>query len=164
MKKRLEIGDVYEVEVKNGKKYMQYIGDDSSQLYSPVLRVFKNTYPHDTVYSSELLKTNETEFYVHVTDLALGEKDGKWKKIGNCNELGELEEIIFKSSVDWFANRNLEISENWYVWPMNGQNRDVKVDDEVLNRAFIGLVIQPDNVLEMIENKGVYPGVYPKHK
>lgn len=69
VKKRVytKIGDVYCAEIDDSfKMYFQYIMDDTSQLTSPVVRVFKTKYPlyYDPVL--EDIIRDEIVFYAHV--------------------------------------------------------------------------------------------------
>lgn len=164
MKKRLEIGDVFEINLEKGKKYMQYIGDDMKQLNSSVIRVFKPVYQKNTVYNLSLINNVETEFCVHVVDIKSGEKEGLWQKVANEKVLNDNEGIIFKESCD-HGNLEIKISKNWSVWRFGeDQSHEVDYRDEILDKANIDLIIQPDHVIEMINNNGIYPGIYPKHK
>lgn len=56
MAKRIitRIGDVFEVQLDNCKKYFQYIANDMTQLNSSVIRAFVEEYPLD--YSPNLRK------------------------------------------------------------------------------------------------------------
>lgn len=164
MKKQLEIGDVFEVPVSGGKKYMQFIGDDWHQLNSSVIRVFKKIHSKDTVYDLSLLEDDEEEFCVHVVDIRQGEKENLWHKVANEEVVGADNKVFFKGSHD-LGNPEVKVSKDWYVWQFGEDgSQEVSQQDEILDHAYVELIMQPKRVYEMIENGGTYPGVYPKHK
>jgi hypothetical protein len=155
---------VFEIKVNGGKKYMQFIADDIQQLNSSVLRVFKSIHVYDLGYNPSLLKNDEEEFCMHVTDIKRGEKEGLWRKIAN--------EKVFKSDVDVFfkgtfdmGNPEVKLSKKWYVWRL-GEDHSHEVDyrDGILDKAYIGLIVPPIDVYEMANNGGKLSGFYPKHK
>jgi hypothetical protein len=164
MKKRLEIGDVFQVSLEGGKKYMQFIADDWKQLNSSVLRVFKKLHSQETEFNVILIENDEEEFCVHITDIKQGEKDGLWEKVANEEIVYKDKDIFFKGSYD-YGNPEVKESKDWYVWRLGEEkSQEVSFDDEILHKAYIGTISQPQHVFEMVEHNGEFQGFYPKHK
>ena len=114
------IGDIFRVEMDNGsQRFFQYITRDSCQLGSPVIRVFKEVYPADYVLDAEDVVNGEVDFYAH-TGLQIGIKQNCWQKVGKSKNLGETEHIMFR-----FHNFEPHGSRTWYVWPINGESRQI---------------------------------------
>src|SRR3989338_10410086 len=156
---RPKVGDIFEVLLKNGTKgYVQYIGNDITQLNSDVVRIFKKRYSSDVTPSLEEIVKGEIEFYAHVVGVEVGEEDGSWKRIGNSKELGDPKAPFFRDSRD-FGNK-VKISERWSVWHMNEEMIYVgKLDVENV-RADIGYVTWPQKVIERMQT-GKYSDSYP---
>lgn len=154
MKKMIvQIGDVFCVYIKNHfKRYFQYIGSDSTQLNSNVIKVFKGYYPLDSKIDLQKIVEDEVDFYAHV-DINAGFKSLYWEKVGNapfkeninlyfriCN-YGIREEMNVKFSTDWFIwqmNKPMQ-----YVGKLKGENR--KID--------IGILWEPRIIFERMASK-----------
>jgi hypothetical protein len=163
---RPKIGDVFEIDLKNGKKaHVQYIGNDITQLNSDVIRVFKARYPIDKEIDIENIISDEIEFYSHVTGVKFGIEDGSWKNIGNSGKLGDPRAPFFRTSKDVGVAKvgepKPEISKNWVVWHMNEPMTHV---GELLGedtKADIGVITWPKvivNDMRTGKQSFFYPG------
>ena len=120
MTKRIvsKIGNIYCTEIDNQYKvYLQYIAKDLEQLNSTVIRVFKKRYPINYEPILEDIVKDDIDFYAHVM-LNNGIRDGVWYKVGTHNDLGDTENICFRT----FSEGNyqhLTKSHRWYVWKIN---------------------------------------------
>ena len=104
----LKVGNVYCLEIEGTCKYfLQYVGDDKSQLNSNVIRVFKTRYPLAYVPNLDDIVNDEVMFYAHVI-LKFGIQDGIWYKVGKHKDVGDLD-IYFRL----FGYR-------WYTWKIDG--------------------------------------------
>lgn len=154
-----KIGDIFAVKINDHyKKYFQYIVSDLTQLNSDVIRAFKKSYPiEDSPELSEIVK-EEVEFYAHCVT-KLGIKMGYWECIGNTKEVGNFENVLFKSSSD-DGNLKIKISKNWWVWKINKEQRRVGMilgDDR---KAEVGSIIPPDSIVHRMQT-GEYDFIYP---
>ena len=159
-KRNTKIGDIFSVPLDNEyKKYLQYIANDLTQLNSDVIRAFKKKYPiNETPDLSEMIK-GEVEFYAHCVT-KWGVKLGFWEKVGNDPDIGNLS-ILFRDSTD-YGTPSIKISDNWWVWEINKEQRRVGklVGDNT--KAEIGVVIPPDSIVHRM-NTGKYDFMYPEY-
>lgn len=159
------IGDVFCVKVDDsGKKYFQLIAFDSTQLNSDVIRAFKKVYPLNADIELSEIVSGEVEFYAHcVTKLGLKMK--VWEKVGNIMVIGDTTQILFRGTDDYGSKTGedpIKKSNKWYVWRINGADFTQVGKLEGQNRkAFIGLVINPLGILELIRGNK-YPINYPE--
>lgn len=153
-----KIGDVFSVKIDDSiKKYFQYIVSDLTQLNSDVIRAFKKVYPISANPDLSEIVNGEVEFYAHcVTKLGL--KMGFWESVGNISDVGNFDYVLFRSSGD---NPKKRISQNWWVWKINEEQKPVgKLTGENRN-AEIGSVIPPDSIVYRMQT-GKYDFVYPE--
>ncbi len=158
MKSKTKIGDVFSVKIESvGKKYFQYIISDLTQLNSDVIRVFKKVYPiNDNPDLSEIVN-GEVEFYAHCVT-RLGLKMGYWESVGNIMSVVNFDNVLFRSSGD---NPQTKVSQNWWVWKINEEQKPVGKLKAENRKAEIGSVIPPDSIVHRIRT-GKYDFVYPE--
>jgi hypothetical protein len=169
-RKKPTVGDIYEVPLQGNKKgYVQYIGSDTSQLNSDVIRVFKCRESADSSLSIEEILKGEIEFYSHVTGMELGERDGSWIKVGNSNNVGDLKSPFFRDSADELVRKENgnyglpDVSKTWYVWRMNEPRVLVKdLSGDNIN-ADVGSALPPAWVVQRM-NTGKYQFFYSNYK
>lgn len=156
-----KIGDIFVVQISDAyKRYFQYIVSDLEQLNSDVIRVFKETYPINVEPSLIEIVSGEVDFYAHTTTLA-GVKLGLWKFYGNTAEIGNVEHILFRSSDD-AGDPTIIISEEWWVWYVNQERKYVGKLNREYQKAYIGLIYAPKNIVKLLQ--GIYVNPYPKFK
>lgn len=148
------IGDVFAVPLGNNmKKYFQLIAYDSKQLNSDVIRVFKKEYPMDESHVLEEIVSGEVEFYAHCIT-KWGVKLGYWEKVGKANEIGQLDHIKFRDTMDYgrkAGEEPIRVSNNWFVWRIGDVDfTDVGKLTGENRRAEIGLVINPASIVHRI--------------
>jgi hypothetical protein len=152
-----KIGDIFSVKIDDSsKKYFQYIISDLTQLNSDVIRVFSKVYP--VSFSPEISEIvgGEIEFYAHcVTKLGL--KMGYWEKVGNTNNVGDFNDVLFRSSGD---NPQTKVSDDWWVWKINEDQKQVGKLEGENRKAEIGSVIPPDIIVYRMQT-GEYDFAYP---
>ena len=158
-----KIGDVFKVEINESQvKYFQLIAFDLLQLNSDVIRGFESIYLKTDSPSIEQIVNDKTAFYAHCVT-KFGIKMNLWEKVGNSNQVGNLENIIFRSSDDYGDERFRDetISENWHIWKLGDENftKIKKLEGENRN-SFIGMVINPLGIIELIKGNK-YPPLYP---
>jgi len=159
-----KIGDIFSAKVDDHtKKFFQLIAFDLTQLNSDVVRAFKSSYPIDENPNFSVIVNDDVQFYAHCA-ASVGVKLGYWEKVGNCQDLGEIEHIRFRTTPDYGTMPGQEpvlVSSNWYVWHINdldfthvgrleGKNRD----------AHIGLVMSPVGIIELLKGRR-FPPRYP---
>lgn len=154
-----KIGDVFCAKLDNdSKKYLQYIVNDLTQLNSDVIRVFKQVFPIDATPDLTGVVNGEVEFYAHCVT-KWGVKLGCWEKIGNIKNIGKID-VLFRSSDD-DGNLEIKVSNNWWVWKINEEQRKIGELTEEYQKAEIGSVIPPDSIVHRMRT-GKYDFTYPK--
>ncbi len=157
-----KIGDVFCVKLDDrNKKYFQYVAKDLTQLNSDVIRAFKKTYSIDEEPNLSEVVKDEIAFYGHcVTNL--GVKMGVWEKVGKAPIVGELD-VLFRGTNDYghkLGDEPIKISNNWYIWKINEDFRDVgKLEGDNL-KSEIGVVVNPFDIAHRMRT-GKYDFVYP---
>ena len=160
--KSTKIGDVFEVKLSDTeKKYMQYVVSDLTQLNSDVVRVFSKLYPIDNKPSLEEIVSDDVQFYVHCAT-KLGLKKECWSLYGNIPVVGDYSKVIFRCSED-YGNPQVQVSEDWYIWHINGNFIDVGKLPPKYYQSYIGVICSPQSILDYVRT-GEYQGVYPKYK
>lgn len=158
MRNNTRIGDVFEVIFNDKKKYFQYIISDMTQLNSDVIRVFSHEYNvSESVSINEIVK-DEVQFYAHcVTKAGLVQK--LWTRVGNVQEVGNIENITFRISSD-YGNPEIKVSEGWLVWKINEDLVRVGKLEGKNREAEIGIIVIPEDIVDRIkynEYKFFYP-------
>src|SRR5471030_634572 len=120
-----KIGDVFSVRLDdNNKKYFQYVANDLTQLNSDVIRAFKKAHPINA--NPDLLEiiNDEIDFYAHCVT-KWGIKMGLWKKEGNVNNIGKIDQILFRDTTEYGTkpgDEPIRISNKWYVWKIGDKD------------------------------------------
>lgn len=138
-----KIGDLFSIQInENEKRYLQYVVSDHTQLNSDVIRAFKRVYHTDEEpILSEVVK-DEVDFYAHCVTKA-GIRQGIWKKVGNVQELGNVDDILFKDKDELSRP---DIQDDWYVWYVNKPIKDVRKLKGKYQKAYLGLIFQPESI------------------
>lgn len=152
-----KIGDVFSVKIEASyKKYFQLVAFDLTQLNSDVIRAFKKACPVNAHPDLSEIVNGEVEFYAHcVTKLGL--KMDYWKSVGNISNIGNFDNVLFRSSGD---NPQTRVSQNWWIWKINEEQRPVGKLTGENRKAEIGSVIPPDSIVYRMQT-GKYDFVYP---
>jgi hypothetical protein len=157
-------GDIFFVKINDtSKRYFQYITNDLKQLNSDIIRCFKKIYPiEDNPNLDEIIK-DEIFFHVHCV-VKLGVKLGCWEKVGNIDDVGKFEHILFRDTNDYGiikGQEHVKISNNWYVWRINDpvSKKVGKLEGEY-RKAEMGMVINPLGMIELLKGNK-YPINYP---
>ena len=119
-----KIGDIFSVDLDSKtKKYFQYVTNDETMLNSSVIRVFNRKYDIESEPSFEEIVNDDVDFYTH-TSLKIGILEEYWKKIGRCADIGDTENIFFRSVGELDASK-LKKSRHWLVWKVNCVRQDI---------------------------------------
>ena len=168
MRKRIvtKIGDVFSVQIGDRtNKYFQLIAYDRTQLNSDVIRAFKAPYPSNTNVDFAEVVNGEVEFYAHCVT-RFGVKMGLWEKVGKFEEIGRLDQILFRDTNDYGHKQGEEpvrVSNSWYVWHVNEGFRDVGELTGENRKAEIGVVVNPYDIVERMKT-GKYSFFYPGYE
>jgi hypothetical protein len=153
-----KIGDVFSVKLDdNRKKYFQYVANDLTQLNSDVIRAFKKTYSINASPDLSEVVTDEVDFYAHCIT-KWGIQLGFWERVGNIPNVGKVE-VVFRSSED-SGTPEVKVSNNWWVWKINEEQKRVGKLRGENQKAEIGAVIPPDSIVHRMQT-GKYDFVYP---
>ena len=151
MAKRIvtKIGDIFSVTLDNGNlRFFQYIANDLSCLNSSVIRVFKKEYLKGYELNSEEIVSDRIDFYSH-TILKFGISDGAWQKVGNCQNVSDTENILFRMYLSDAACHKDRI---WYAWHINKVRFTIgKLSQEFRAKSDIGLVFPYDDIVMRIK-------------
>lgn len=146
-----KIGDVFLVKIDdNSKKYFQYIISDLTQLNSDVIRAFKKVYPINANFDLSEIISGEVEFYAHCVT-KIGVKMGFWEKVGNVQDVGRTDHILFRDTND-FGTTSIKVSHDWWVWKINEEQKRVGKLTGNNQKAEIGLVFNPKSILYRLKN------------
>jgi hypothetical protein len=157
MAKRIvtRIGDVFSVALDNGNlRFFQFVAIDSSCLGGSVIRVFKKEYPKGYILNLEDVVSDDVDFYA-LTILRMGVEDGDWEKIGNCKNIGDPSNVLFREVRKDALDHSERIWEAWYInkeWFTIG-----KLTSDYRSKSDIGSVWVSSAIVYRIKN-GVYPG------
>lgn len=160
MAKRIitKIGDVFCVEVEGREKaYFQYIANDMNQLNSSTIRVFKKRYPMDSEANVEDIVADEVEFYSH-TVLKFGIEDGAWYKVGKSPEIGDTQNILFRTFNTYFIGKDYHAQDLWRVWYINQDERFFEtLPEDVKQRSLPGSVFTYTHICRKIKEGRYLP-------
>ena len=161
---KTKVGDVFSIPINDEeKRYMQLIAFDLNQLNSDVVRIFEKKYFHGETPSIEDITKDDVHSYVHcATDFGI--KLDLWSSFGNSNEIGDINQIIFRDSNDYSRKEGEEpvlISNDWNIWRIKDEKFTQVQKLEGENRkSYVGLVINPYGILEIAKGNE-YPLNYP---
>lgn len=162
MRKNTRIGDVFSAQVcVSGKKYLQYIANDLTQLNGDVIRAFSRIYPIAANPGLSEVVNDTVDFYAHCVT-KWGIKYGFWERVGNIGEVGPTDHILFRSSAD-YGNPEVKVSHNWWVWKINAQQQYVGTLKEAYHGAEIGAIMDPESIVARMST-GSYDGFYPDYE
>ncbi len=157
MAKRIitKIGDIFSVTMDNGNmRFFQYIAKDMSCLSSPVIRVFKREYPAEYKLDTDEVVADEIDFYAH-TILRWGLEEGYWIKVGKNQDIGEVDNILFRM---YHSNAIDHKNRLWYAYYINKERFDIgQLSDFYRDKSDIGLIIPAEAIVNRIKT-GVYSG------
>lgn len=161
-KANTKIGDIFSVKIDDSnKKYFQLIAFDLTQLNSDVIRAFKKKYPVSSNQELMEILNDEVDFYAHCIT-KLGVKMGYWEKIGNVSNVGQVDHILFRDSGD-YGNPQIKISQNWWVWKINQEQKQVGRLTGENQEAEIGVIMNGESIVHRMKT-GKYDGFYPDYK
>jgi len=150
-------GDLFEVLLGQGyKKFFQFLGNDPEQLNGNVIRIFSMSYPEAAYSPIEEIAQDSTECFLH-TNIRVGVDFGFYKKVGNSKDLGNCDNIVFRTTDDFGADPPVNVSSKWYVWRYNGEAFFLGAMTPEYESAEFGAVLAPTLLIKRI----LYgPGVY----
>lgn len=155
---RRVIGDVYAIQLPDNRVgFMQHLANDSSQLGSNVVCVFRVIQAQDSPVDLAQIVQADIEFYAHVL-LKAGETLGIWNKVGRANK-AHTSLPLWCKCID--SDRTIAESKNWKVWRTDGLLIPAVLDSRDFLEAEIGIVFSPLNIQARLIN-GQYPKVYPR--
>jgi hypothetical protein len=160
-------GDIFSIKIdENHKKFIQYIANDTTQLNSDVIRVFKKKYLSNDNPNLDEIVNDDIDFYAHCV-VNLGVKLGLWEKIGKNENIGDLKTILFRGTKDYghkVGEIPIRVSNNWHIWKINdsGFTKVGKLLD-VYKKADIGIIVTPFDILERVKS-GKYYFFYPEYE
>jgi hypothetical protein len=159
MSNRVVVGDVFAVPLGEGVLgFFQYIARDTSQLNSHVVRVFKERSDENAPVDVSQLTHGDVDFHAHVF-LNVGLKKEVWRKVSHAAATGA-NDILFRDSSDYGRSKE-RVSDNWFVWRINGPFGAIGPLSGDACNAEIGVVVPPGSLVYRMNN-GVYDFYYPE--
>lgn len=153
------LGDVYCVTINAAQKgYFQYVADDSTQLHSNVVQVFRARYLIAEQPPLSEVAQSATEFFSHVI-LKIGLRNKYWEYVGNT-AFSPPVNVLFRNSGD-YGNPKVLSSSDWWVWKIGNPAKRIGVLKGDHRNAYIGLVVPPDSLVYRMRN-GTYDFIYPQ--
>lgn len=160
MSKKSVVGDVFEVRLDTSSKhFFQYVADDATQLNSHVVRVFRQAYGANESPDLSGVIRGEVDFHAHVL-LGIGIKQQLWRKVGHVLPPRDVD-VLFRDTND-YGNPSIKVSNNWYVWRVNGPFERIGTMSAEYEGAEVGVVVPPDSLLCRMRS-GRYDFVYPDY-
>ena len=145
----IQIGTLYKVLLGDETfAVMQFVGTDSSQLWSDVVRIFAEIFPLDARSEDVTSRNLTTRFETH-TSLAAGEKLKLWSRLGAA-PIDEDLQTLYRVSDD-SGDPNVKRSVRWRVWSPNEEKRFVGALTDETRTAEIGTVTNPHSLLHRIQ-------------
>lgn len=147
----LRKGDVFCVGLdEHTKQYFQYIAIDDTMLGSHVIKIFTRKYAiTEEPIITEIIKS-PVAFYVHVI-LQFGIGGKYWTKVGQTAVIDDFS-VWFRDTYDYGDGGKTNVSKNWRIWQINQENNDVGVLPPQYYEAEIGLVMDPESIVEKMRN------------
>jgi hypothetical protein len=154
---RVRIGDVFSVSIGDGQvRFFQYIGNDSTQLDSEIIRVYKNQYSSTNAIDLESIVASEIDWHAHCF-LRLGLQLGYWSKAGKAVIAPDITPL-FRDTYDYGRaawQEPILVSHNWVVWHPGQDFQQVGRLAGKNEQADIGLVMSPVDIVHRLQH-GVY--------
>lgn len=158
-----KIGEIYQINGLEHKRYFQLVASDITQLNSDVIAVL--SYKGDLPSKPAAKELNEVtsagiEFFTHTTVNA-GFKD-LWTKIGKAKVV-DYKDALFKDIYikddfpDWEPYEK-DHYHSWVIWQVGGKWKKIGAKIDRYPEAELGMVFSPNNIIYRIEH-GQYPGV-----
>lgn len=158
-KKTTKVGDIFAVKMdEHHQRFFQYIVNDTTQLSSCVIRVFKKSYPLEAPIDWNEVVHGEVDFYAH-TILCVGIHYNLWELVANVPEVGDYSHVWFRDSRD-YGTPEIEVSQRWYIWHVNQKFHYVGKLPKEYHEAEIGVVINAWAIVERMKT-GKYSFKYP---
>lgn len=156
--KTTKVGDVFSVQIDDHhKKYMQYIASDMEQLNSDVIRAFSKVYEtHENPELSQIIN-DRVDFYAHCVTKS-GIRYGFWKFVGNIQDVGSLDNVLFRTSLEL---NPVKVSKSWRIWKLGGKPKEVGCIKGNYRNAAIGSVFPPHVIVERMKT-GLLSVFYPE--
>ena len=161
---KTKIGDIFSVPInEKEKRYIQLVAFDLLQLNSDVIRCFNKIYTLDANPTMGEIINDYVLFYAHCA-ADFGLQLNLWTKIGNNQNIGHPEKVLFRDAKDYArkaGDEPIKISDRWYVWRITDKDftQVGKLVGENRN-SFNGLVFNPYGILELVKGNK-YPLNYP---
>jgi hypothetical protein len=156
---KLKCGEIFSVMIHDHVRYFQYLHDDSSQLSSNVIKIFKARGKPTDQISYEQLQLSGTDFYAHVM-IKVGIKFGSWKKYSfETNSVSD--DVWYRDSPD-YGNPDIKVTEKWWLWQANKPRRLHNISTIELLKSHIGIVISSDQIIKRLECES-FQFFYPKY-
>jgi hypothetical protein len=155
MKKLKEIGDVFCVVIDGTyKRYLQYIVNDAMKAGN-IIRVFKKKYNTDENPDLSEIVTDKIDFYAQCT-IEVGTELGFWSYMGNIKNIGNTDNIIFRSKKDYSDSA---IQDDWWIWKVSKPFEYVGKLNKENSKAELGLIFHPEKIVERLKT-GSYGNIY----
>ncbi len=141
------IGDIFEIPLPdNRKRYMQFVVVDSSCLGAWGVRVFKKEYALEEKPSIDDIVNDKVDFYYNTRALGHGVLYGLWSRYGKSANLGNLNDMVFRSYIDGLGDG----PSYWTVWKAAQPIQYYRILPRKYLYAAQGVLCPPFHLIERI--------------
>ena len=159
----VKIGDLFSVPIGDRLiRFFQYIGNDSTQLDSEIIRAYKHCYNEEDPLDLATVIAGEIDWHAHCF-LKLGLKLNYWLKAGNAAISPGLP-LLFRDTYDYGRatwQEPITVSHNWVVWQPGQAMRQVGRLAGQDEQAEIGLVMSPADIVYRMKHDKYNMPFYP---
>lgn len=148
----MQEGSVFSIVRNNQKRFFQYIGKDSSQLYSDIIYFFEREYAiNENPSVAEIL--NDSHEYVLHTTISLGKKLCRWQYVGK-GKTQSIKDVVFatKHSNPLSFKIGEPLDGGWRIWKANEDA--VIVPSRPNIKLTNGAVFSPYHIEEILFDTG----------
>ena len=149
MKHTILSGDIFEVKLKDGKKYFQFVYKDEEYMAGHLIRVFNYTVEKDENPKPNEVIKQPILFYAY-TRIIEGIKEGFWNKVGNISIEKDFDSPTFRQTNDTFSTTPK--SKNWFIWKNKFSNKKFigELTDEYKKLPFSS-IFPPQAIVKWME-------------
>ena len=156
----MQEGSVFSIVRNNQKRFFQYIGKDSSQLYSDIIYFFEREYAiNENPSVAEIL--NDYHEYVLHTTISLGKKLCRWQYVEK-GKTQSIKDVVFatKHSNPLSFKIGDPLDGGWRIWKANEDAVIVPIRPNI--KLTNGAVFSPYHIEEILFDAG-FDDLYDVH-
>ena len=144
----VNIGDIFEIPLPwNQKRYMQFCFMDASQKGVCGVRVFKTDYSTEDKPSVDDIVRDSVDFYCSTYAIGQGVLYGLWTYYGKSTDVGDVNEIFFRSFDRKIPGLN---HQRWRIWRPSQEAQYYRVLPRCFLNTDYGGLYAPIHIIDRI--------------